>query len=437
MQGRLPPATLAAYGSLALPLAALNLPLYVYLPTFYATELGLNLAVVGSILLWARLLDVVTDPVMGELGDRTRSRYGQRRPWILLATPLLIFATWRLFVPPEGAGALHLFVWSGIAYLAWTVVLLAYGAWGAELSGDYHERARIAGVREAFVIVGIIIAAATPAVVGVDPGSGASLELLFWLMAGTLVVTAGAALTLVDEPERVRPQPGPFLAGLKLALANRPFRRLVLAYLLNGAANGLPASLFLLFVQHVIATPAWTGPLLLLYFLAGIAAVPGWLALSRRFGKHRAWSWAMLWACAVFIWVPLLGPGDVLAFAVICVLSGLSLGADMALPAAMQADVVDLDRLESGRRRTGLFFAAWSMATKLSLAAAVGVAFPVLSLMGFDPNATNDRIALVTLATLYALVPVLIKLAAVALVWRFEIDAGRQASIRRRVEALT
>ena len=112
-------------------------------------------------------------------------------------------------------------------------------------------------------------------------------------------------------------------------------------------------------------------------------AVPFWLWLSYRLGKHRTWSLSMLWACAIFAWVPFLGQGDVVAFAVICALSGASLGADLALPASMQADVIDLDRVMSGRRRTAFFFALWSMAGKLALACAVGIAFPVLDALGF------------------------------------------------------
>jgi Na+/melibiose symporter-like transporter len=118
---------------------------------------------------------------------------------------------------------------------------------------------------------------------------------------------------------------------------------------------------------------------------------------------------------------------------VICCLSGLALGADMALPASIQADVVDLDWLESGQQRTGLFFAVWSMATKLSLALAVGIAFPLLDLIGFRAGGDNDPGALLGLAALYGLLPVAIKLAATMLVWHFPIGAPEQADIQKRL----
>ena len=186
----------------------------------------------------------------------------------------------------------------------------------------------------------------------------------------------------------------PFLQGLRLAFANRPFCRLILAFFLNGIANGLPATLFLLFVRHVLGADVDAGPLLLLYFVSGMLAVPGWLWLSRRIGKHRALGRLDAVGLLMFAWVPFLGPGDTAAFAVICVLSGASLGADLAIPASMQADVIDLDRVVSGRRRTAFFFALWSMASKLALAMAVGIAFPVLGAIGFTADGVNPPSAL-------------------------------------------
>ena len=199
------------------------------------------------------------------------------------------------------------------------------------------------------------------------------------------------------EPPPGRQAELPFVQGLKLAWSNEPFRRLILAFFLNGIANGLPATLFLLFVRHVLGADVDAGPLLLLYFVSGMLAVPGWLWLSYRIGKHRAWAASMLWACVMFAWVPFLGPGDTLAFAAICVLSGASLGADLAIPASMQADVIDLDRVMSGRRRTAFFFALWSMASKLALAMAVGIAFPVLGAIGFSAEACQPAARLVGL----------------------------------------
>ena len=164
--------------------------------------------------------------------------------------------------------------------------------------------------------------------------------------------------------------------------------------------------------------------------------MPLWSRLSTRRAKHRVWGGAMLWACAVFAVVPFLGPGDLWLFVGVCVLSGIALGADLSLPPAIQADVVDADAAASGESRAGAYFAVWSVATKAAQALAGGLAFLALDLVGFDAAAeANPPSALRTLALLYAGAPVVLKLIAVALVWRFPIDAAAQAELRRRIEA--
>ena len=178
------------------------------------------------------------------------------------------------------------------------------------------------------------------------------------------------------------------------------------------------------------------GLLLFVYFLCGVAAIPVWLRLSQRWGKHRTWVAAMLWAALVFAFVPLLGPGDHVWFLVICVVTGVCLGADLTLPASMQADVIDLDSLRSRRNRAGLYFGLWGLATKLALALAVGIAFPLLDLAGLETDGEGSTaFGLFALAGLYSLLPAAIKLGAVALVVGYPITAARQRRIRRLIDA--
>ena len=419
---------MAAYGMPALPLSIVGLPLNVYLPGLYTAGLGLSLSTVGFVLLAVRLGDVITDPLVGTLSDRTRGRFGRRRPWILAAVPIGGPALWYLFVPPEGAGALHLFVSAAALYLAWTMIAVPHAAWGAELSSDYFARTRIAAWREGLSVVGVMVSAALPALLA-DPRPQSALRAL---AAATLAFAPPALLLmflLVPEPPArpARRRHG----GLGPIMRNRPFRLLLSAWTVNGIANGLPAALFLAMVTDVLKIPDRAGALLFAYFAAAVSAVPLWAALARHLGKHRAWCAAMLGAALVFCFVPLLGAGAFRGFLGICLLSGAALGADLALPPAMQADVVDLDELESGEPRAGLFFAAWSMAQKLGNAAAVGVGLPLLESFGYAPGGAQGHDGLVLL---YAVVPVLLKLLAVALVWRFPIDAAEQRRIRILLE---
>lgn len=428
---------LAAYGAPALPLAALGLPVYIHLPTFYATSMGLGFVTVGAILLFARLWDMITDPLIGFLSDRTGGRFGRRRPWIVAGLPVVLAAAWALFVPPDDAGAWHLLLWSLALYLGWTMMILPLSAWGAELSPDYHERSRIAAYREGFVVLGTMLALGLPVAFGYvdaqDAGEALSVIAIMIIVALPLAVILLLAVTPDSRLHAMQSTFGP-ARGLRVLSRNEGFRRLIIAYLINGIANGLPATLFLLFVTHRLAIPEQAGTLLAVYFLCGVLAVPVWLKLSFRFGKHRVWCAAMVWACLWFATVPLLGPGDFWPFLAVCVLTGMALGADLVLPASMQADVIDVDTVETGERRAGLFFALWGMATKLALALAVGLAFPILSFVGFDAGSDNPQGAVVTLVVLYSLVPVIFKGMAIVFMIGFPITAERQHEMRLRIE---
>jgi Na+/melibiose symporter-like transporter len=245
-------------------------------------------------------------------------------------------------------------------------------------------------------------------------------------------------LAVVPEPREYGTARLGIVDGLATMSRNRPFLRLLAAFVLNGFANGLPATLFLFFVGERLQAPDQAGLILITYFFSGVLGVPLWTAVSRRLGKHRTWCIAMLGACAVFAVVPLLGPGDVPAFLVVAVLTGIALGADLVLPSSIQADVIDVDTATSGEQRTGTYVAAWGLGTKLALALAVGVAFPVLAWAGFDATGgPQTEFALTTLALLYAGVPVIMKLVAIVLMWNFPVDAATQARLRARIEAST
>jgi Na+/melibiose symporter-like transporter len=343
-----------------------------------------------------------------------------------------------LFAPPADAGVTYLFGWAALLTIGFTGVMLPYSAWGAELSGDYAARARITGVREAFTLVGTLIAIALPFALGMENTSGwHGLAVLGAFVAAGLFLLGGLAIFRLPEPAEYSTAQLGFGEGLKAMAGNRPFLRLLAAFFLNGLANGIPATLFLYFVSSVIGDPSLRGPLLLLYFLCGIGGVPLALWAARRIGKHRAWGSAMIAACIVFATAPLMGEGDVAAFAALCVLTGLLLGFDVSLPSAIQADVIDADTAATGEQRSGLYFAAWSLATKLSLALGVGIAFPLLQAFGFDPapGAENGPEALLALAVIYAWVPIILKIAAIALMWNFPIGAKEQAELRRTIEA--
>lgn len=442
MTQRVRTGVLAAYGAPAAAFAILLLPPYVFLPGFYTQTLGLPLDWIGYIIILSRVFDAFIDPVIGHLSDRTPGRFGRRKPWILAGTPIAILGVVILFVPGEaslGQFAVGIFALT----LAWTMLLLPYSAWGAELSGDYNERTRITSVREGVGLFGTLLAAATPSVLTLagytDPR--VHMAALAVLVVVLIVPTVAWLLTKVQEPPPLTHTRVALREGLRAIAENAAFRRLIAAYVINGFANGLSATLFVLFVSHVVGAPDAYGPLLLGYFLAGLLGVPVWSLVARRVGKHRAWVIAMVVACGAFAFTPfVVGQGDVVAFLIISIVSGIGFGADLVLPSAIQADVVDVDTRASGEQRTGLFFALWGIATKLSFALAA-VSLPILHAVGFDASALdgsgqsgNESSTLLVLTLLYAVVPIALKLVAMAMMWNFPLDAERQRAIRAEIE---
>lgn len=415
-----------AYGAPGLPLALMGIPLYVYLPPFYANELGLGLAAVGTALMLTRIWDVITDPVVGYLSDRIPGRH--RRKWLMGAgMPLLIVSLWFLLRPDDDVGLWHLYLWGLAAFLGWTMIQLPYTSLGAEADPSSHGRTRLAAGREGLALVGTVLAAALPILLGSEAPAEV-LAAVFWLMA--ILLPAGFLLMAATTPEPAihRPQVD-WRHGWPLLKHNHRLRGLLGGYFLNNLANGIPAALFLMFVADRLGAQDWLGWLLLLYFGAGIAALPAWTAVARRIGKRKAWGASILLAAVSFSFAPWLGSGDVAWFALICAISGLSLGADMALPASIQADIAGIDSDDGGGDRAGLFFGLLGLATKLALAVAVGVGYGVLALAGFEAGDSETT----ALAVTYGALPVAFKLAAAWLVFHRLTDTEprlRQTTLR-------
>lgn len=396
-----------AYGALGLPLAFAALPIYVHVPRLYAEQLGLPLAAVGAVLLLTRIVDAASDPLIGRACDHFR-----RRAVIVLALPLLALGLPALLAPPPGAGLGWLAATLVLVSLGYSLASIAYHAWGAELGRDAHERTVAVASREAFALVGVMLAAALPTLLAADPARAlARLGGLFLPLLGV-----AALLTLLAAPADRRPDRSRHGGGLArvATLADPVIARLLAVVAANAIAAAVPSATVLFFVADVLGADRYAGGFLLLYFAAAALGLPLWVALARRLGKLRAWALAMVAAMAVFAWAARLGPGDLAAFAALCALSGLAFGADLALPAALLADVL----ARNGRGGAGACFGWWNFVTKASLALAAGIALPLLGWLGYSPG-DQDAAARDALRAVYALLPVALKCLALALLWRW------------------
>lgn len=399
---RLPASRVLAYGLLGLPLAFAALPLYIHVPRFYADVAGMELALLGAILFGARLLDAGIDPWLGWLADRVR------RP-VMLALSLLPFALGfaALLNPPQTHVASWLLASLALTFVGFSAATVAYQAWGAAVGRDSRQRTRLTAAREGFGLVGVVLAAALPGLLSSDLAEGVAR--LAWVLPPLLLLGVVVAFAKVGAG-RTAPRSEALWSSLRATLADPPFRHLLAVFIANGIASALPATLFLFFVADVLLAESWSGVLLVLYFVAGAVSLPLWVGLSARVGRVTAWLMAMLLAMFAFAGASLLGAGDLGGFAAICLASGLALGADLALPAAIAAD------LGERHRRAGACFGVWNFFAKLNLALAAGLALPLLSVLGYVPNTQQG---LPGLSFAYALLPLLFKAIAAFLLWRW------------------
>jgi glycoside/pentoside/hexuronide:cation symporter, GPH family len=408
---------LLAYGILGLPLAMAALPIYVHVPKFYS-DLGLDLAAVGGLLLIARLADALIDPLLGLWSDRARNTAYGRLWFIGIGVPLLAIGMWALFNPFASSTSLSLWliISLSVVYLGFSMATVSYQAYGAELSTDAHERTRITAVREGLSVVGVLLAAALPEILARQSGMREGFAQFATLYVPLAIACWAIMLLLSPRPPVYIKSPvsnKPLLQQLTAPFSNRAFRFLLAAFLLNGIAAAIPATLVLFFVQDVIGRSDMSAVFLIAYFLAGALGMPLWVWLARLIGKRSAWLVGIGVSVLSFVWAFNLSQGDVTPFMLICILSGLGLGADLALPPSMLADVIDRDEADGKARNEGAYFGLWNLVTKLNLALAAGIALPLLSRLGYVPNAAEaSAFSLTALAAIYALLPSLLKISA-------------------------
>ena len=432
MDRKTPFITLFSYGSVAAPLAALYFPVYIFLADFYVRNFDIKLVEIGVIFLCVRLFDAISDPIMGLISDRYKTPLGFRRFWLVLGMPLVLVSTIALFWPNPDAtiGSFYLMSWLILLTVGWTVMMTPYFALGAEMSPNYSERSRITLYREAIALVGTILAAFLYSL-GKNDLEGMKYISLFIIT----VLPLSVLLCVYFVSESYKPKLVPETLGLLktiLAFKSEPmFIRLLIAYFINGAANALPAALFVFFVGQRLGAPDLAGPLLLVYFGAAVIATPLWVKLSEIIEKHRLWCYSMIYASGVFFSVVFIGSGDLSAFFLICLLSGFALSADLAIPSSIQADLIDIETAKGGKRRTGTFFSFWSIATKGSVAVASGLALLILSYFDFNVNGNNSKITLGALTGLYAIAPITLKLIAIFLMWNFKLNKQYQKRIQK------
>ena len=456
-----------------LPLSVALLPVGVYVQPHYA-ELGISLSVIAAIIVVARLSDGITDPLIGVLSDKLRTRIGRRKPWILAGTPVLMLSIYMLFLPPPNPSVWYFGFWIVMIYFAFTLVNLPYFAWGAELSPDYNERTRVTGRREQFHYLGVVIATALPLGAGIliylgqsdntvmtllgnlsaelgtvmDARAGNLDVILDWLSTFVLFalpVTIAVALVFVREPDQVvipRRRPS-FRASLRVVRRNGPYVRLVVCYTVSTVGGAMTGALSFFFCKHVIDAGEWYSLYLLVYYLAATLGLFFWMWLAGKIGKHRAFIVLVIWYSVWASFIPFIPAGWFGVFLIIMTMKGCTEGAMLALPAAMAADAVDIDSARTGEQRAGMYFSLWGMLQKGGVALGGALALLIVDLFGFDATADpslartpegNSSLSLLMLALAYSIIPAALKFIALPFIWRYPLTEERQVRIRQRLE---
>lgn len=382
--------TLLAYGALALPLCVAEMPILLYLPAFYAQELHLAAGLVGAVFLAARLWDGMSDVLIGWLSDRSMSRFGRRKPWVMVATPLLMVSTWFLCNPAKSDGLVYLGVWAGLFYTAWTAIKIPHQSWGTELATDYVERSRVAAFRETFTMLGNIFFVAAPLILLADDAPLHEILLLVSMTVVLLLPLTALPLGLwVRDPPPLKRTETQLLKGLA-ALAKDPVLiRFSLITLFIQTASSVTSSLAVFSLTVGLHLPNKLLWVIFILYATTLCVLPMTMRLAKSSEKHlllAAGIAIQVVATASLVFAPL---GNFSIVACIWVVVGLGSAAWLVLPPSILADVIDHGEVMTGERRSGAYVAIYNLVFKIGLALGVGLAFGLVALVDYDPAALH------------------------------------------------
>mgnify|MGYP000268282757 CR=1 FL=1 len=387
-----------------MPLAILGVPLYIYLPTYYATNINLSLSSVGILLFIARLTDVISDPFFGYISDYSQKTFDSKKPIMIIGLIILILSFYLLINPNKEYASFYLFLCSILVYGGWSMINIPYLSWSAEITTNYYEKSKLNASRELFTILGLITALLIPYFLNSSENLEKTLNILFITFILLIIPFFTISLFFI-KPKIIKKSENYSFKDIKNLYKTIPkLKNLHLAYFLNNTANAFPATLFLLYIATVIKEESFSGLVLISYFIAGVLALPIWIILSKKIAKIDIWKYSIILASCAFIFIPFLNENDLVLFIIISIISGLSLGADITFPSSIHSDIVQ----KNSNEHTGLLFGIWSMISKISLAFSIAFSFIILDFVDFDKT-NSSQIAIFTIMILYGVMPIILK----------------------------
>jgi len=424
-----------------LPISAVSIAVFVYLPPYFAGHLGVGMGLVGAVWGIVRMIDIPVDVLLALMMDRTRTAFGRYRVWMMVGAPILMLALYQLFMAPRGVGAAYLVGWLLAMYLGNSIVSLSSSAWGATLATLYHERSRLFGVVTAVGVVGALAVLLIP-ILGESFGrtNAQNVQAMGWFMVVITPITVG--LAALRTPERIAPDHKSAthlpLKDYWEVLTKPDLVRLFLAQMALTLGPGWMSAIYLFFF-----TDAWgftvqqASILLAVYILAGFPGAIGTAALARRIGKHRTLMVTTTCFSLGIFSIFVTPKANVLTALPIMIWSGAMASGFGLMLNAMLADVGDEVRLSQGRERISLLYAVNALAAKVAAAFSILLTFPLLEHLGFNPaeGAVNSPAAISNLVIAFIAGPIIFVMLGGACVVGWRLDARRQGEIRGALDA--
>jgi GPH family glycoside/pentoside/hexuronide:cation symporter len=440
-QERLSLPALSAFATPGVAVGALAVALTVYLPHYYAGQLGLGLASVGLIFMAVRGIDMLFDPMIGILMDRTRSRHGRYRLWLAAGAPILMAAVYMLFDPPGPVSSIYLLAFLFLYYIGLSIVTLAHAAWASVIAAKYHERSRVFGVMQLVGILGATAVLILPVVMAKSSGASGAGDVGAMGVFVLLAMPVGVVLALVSTREKVVNdiKGERFGVGDYLAMVSRPdMLRIIIADFCLAHGPGWMSALYLFYFHDVRGfTIKSASSLLLVYIAAGVLGAAGLSWLAMRLGKHRTLMVASTgYSLGLIALTTLPRGGYVPAAALMFALGFLAAGFPL-LDRAMVADVGDAVRLEKGKNRISLLYAMITTTQKLASAGSIGLSYILLGVIGYQPKegAVNSPAAIHGLELVYLITPVVFVMLGGACYIGYRLDSRRHGEIRAQLDA--
>ncbi len=409
----------------------------IYLMAFATDVLLVPPATLALLFGLSRIWDAVSDPLAGYLTDRTRTRFGRRRPWMLAGAIPMALAFAMLWAPPQALEGGALVAWVGVAllvfYTASTAVDVPHSALGAEICEDYHERNRLFGYKRALFGVGSLLAVAS--MQGFLAGDAREVGRWVGPLAGALalVLVLLTVLRVRERPEYQGRGARTPLSAVRDVWRNRHARVLLGVFTLQqlgvvGVSVTIPY-----YSKYVLETPEYTSAFLGCMFVSALLGVPFWMRFSQGRDKRRVIVRAMVVVALALAALSLAPKGAAYWVMAIATLAGFAAAAlDVLLPSA-QADVIDVDERDTGERKEGAYFAAWAFAAKTAGGVAAMIVGFALDGLGFEPNATQSAEVLLGLRAVAGLLPALVYTAGLLLFLRFSLGPDEHRGVREDI----